>query len=267
MKYRAAELLFLGTGAADWLKAQPSGEFRGYSSILIDGHILIDCNTSTLIKMKELGIDWAEVSDIFITHSHDDHFDRGSIVKIAKARKESCKSSLIVHAESSWASFLKSDESDEFVVNPLNIGERVEAGNYNILPLESNHMGSYEGEITLHYLFNNENLCWLYATDGAWILNRTWQIIKENRLDAWIVDCTIGDDREGDYRIFEHNSLPMVRMMSETLFKQGVLKKDATIILTHMARTLHPSQEELDCIVTSPFKVAYDGFVHIIGDR
>ena len=85
-------------------------------------------------------------------------------------------------------------------------------------------MGYYEQEVSLYYLFSNESVCWLYATDGSWILNQTWKILKEHMLDCWVVDCTIGDGYEGDGRIFEHNSLPMIRIMAETLFKQGVLK-------------------------------------------
>ncbi len=258
--YRS-ELLFIGTGAADWEKPIESGEFRGYSSLLIDNHILVDCSRTAPIRMREYGIDWDQVSDIIITHSHRDHFDQESILKLAEARRQSGKTKLCVHVEKSWASSVK---SDSFIVNPVEVENKIQVGDYEILPLASNHMGIYDNEITLHYLFCKKNTCWLYATDGAWMLNRTWKILRKYKLDCWVVDCTIGDGHEGDYRIFEHNSLPMIRIMADTLLKQGVLKEDAAILLTHLARTLHPSQTILDEKLKPPYKVVYDGLVHRI---
>lgn len=258
------ELLFLGTGAADWTKPEPSGEFRGYSSVLVDRHILIDCCHASISKMEELGIDLSEVSDVFITHSHRDHFDKESILKLANARKQASKSLLCVYADKSWVSSLLSDFSGSLVVKPTEAENAVKIADYTVLPLASNHMGDYEGETTVHYLFQNERVCWLYATDGAWMLNRTWLILRKYKMDCWIVDSTIGDGNEGDYRIFEHNSLPMIRIMAETMFKQGVLKKNAVIVLTHLARTLHPAHTQLEKTLSIPFKVAYDGLVHII---
>jgi phosphoribosyl 1,2-cyclic phosphate phosphodiesterase len=254
-----SELLFLGTGAADWTKPEPSGDFRGFSSVLVDGHILIDCSRAALQKMKELGISLCNVSDVFITHSHSDHFDLESILAIANSRKQSSDSLLTVHAEKSWASSIL---PGSFVLDPVEVEKPVKLADYTVLPLASNHKGDYEDETTVHYLFQKEHACWLYATDGAWMLNRTWQVLRKYKLDAWIVDCTIGDGNEGDYRIFEHNSLPMIRIMAETLFQQGVLKKDAEILLTHLARTLHPAHAQLVETLGPPFKVSYDGLVH-----
>ncbi|MFQ9798633.1 MAG: hypothetical protein ACLR23_06465 [Clostridia bacterium] len=110
----------------------------------------------------------------------------------------------------------------------------------------------------------------MYALDGAWMLNKTWQVLRKTTIDAWIVDCTIGDGHEGDYRIFEHNSLPMVRAMANTLMAKTpygppVLKQGAPIILNHLAKTLHPCQEELEQRLQPPFVVARDGMRFRIG--
>ena len=56
---KKVELLFLGTGAADWPSKYPpsekhlkKGEVRGMSSVLIKGHILIDCGPTVLDAMN-----------------------------------------------------------------------------------------------------------------------------------------------------------------------------------------------------------------------
>ena len=260
-QHNKTELLFLGTGAADWLEPKPSGKFRGYSSLLVDRHILIDCTHTAISKMEELGIGLDEVSDVLITHSHGDHFDKEAILKLADVRKQASKSPLILHAEKSWISSIS---SDNLAVNPLEVWNTVKIAGYTVLPLPANHSGDYEYETGIHYLFQNERVGWLYATDGGWMLARTWHVLKQYELDCWVVDCTIGDGYEGDDWIFDHNSLPMIRIMAETMFKQGVLKKNANIVLTHLAKTLHPDHEELVKTVTSPFIVAYDGLVHIL---
>ena len=41
--------------------------------------------------------------------------------------------------------------------------------------------------------------------------------------------------------------------------KTGLLKEEAQIFLTHLARTLHPSQAELEARAEAPFIVCFDG--------
>ena len=40
----------------------------------------------------------------------------------------------------------------------------------------------------------------------------------------------------------------------------GVIKPDAPVFITHLARTLHPAQAELVKSLEGEFVVAYDGF-------
>ena len=49
--------------------------------------------------------------------------------------------------------------------------------------------------------------------------------------DALVIDATIGDGHDGDYRVFEHNSLPMVRMMVESLRANGQMKAAGQVYL------------------------------------
>ena len=51
----------------------------------------------------------------------------------------------------------------------------------------------------------------------------------------------------------------MIRIMVETMKKTGLLKPEAKVFLTHMARTLHGTQKEVEAGVTAPFVVCFDG--------
>ncbi|MFQ5513050.1 MAG: MBL fold metallo-hydrolase [Myxococcota bacterium] len=64
------ELIFIGTG-----DAFGSGGRRN-SAILVrgaEGNLLLDCGPSTLVGMKQLGIDPLEIDAVAISHYHGDH--------------------------------------------------------------------------------------------------------------------------------------------------------------------------------------------------
>jgi hypothetical protein len=70
-----------------------------------------------------------------------------------------------------------------------------------------------------------------------------------------VLDATIGEV-PGDFRIFEHNDLNMVREMKATLEKYV-----GRFVISHMARTLHASHKQLSLSVGKDgIEAAYDGF-------
>ncbi len=237
------KLQFLGTGAADWKQPNEDGEYRRYTSTLIDGCLLIDVTGTVLDQIA----DTAAITDVFFTHSHKDHFSLDAMQKLAPCR---------VWAHESWAGEIAGPGLD---VHKLKIGEAVETAGLSITPLPSNHSTAKEYEKTLHYILEKGQKQLLYATDGAWLLNEEHRIIGDRQFDAVVFDATIGEEHGGDWRIFEHNSVAMVRLMTETMLKTGRVKQDAPVFLTHLARTLHPSQAEIEKHLEKPFVACRDG--------
>ena len=232
---------FLGTGAADWLASPPGGESRRMTSTLFDGALLVDMTAYALERIT----DAEAITDILITHSHSDHFDPEAIARIAP---------VTLHVDEGWTDRVR---IDGVTVRPVKPGEKFTAGGYEVIGMHGNH--STEGEHTVHYLLMKDGKALYYATDCAWLLYREAQLIREHPLDALVIDATIGDGHEGDYRVFEHNSLPMVRIMAQSMRKTGMLRPDAPIFLTHLARTLHGSQAELEAANPAPYVVCKDG--------
>jgi phosphoribosyl 1,2-cyclic phosphodiesterase len=219
------------------------GECRRFTSTLIDGCLLIDVNPDVLSM-----IDKTAVRAVIFTHSHRDHFNPDALRALAPCA---------VYAHESWADEIT---GEGLTVIPLTIGEDVLLPTgHTITPIPANHSTEKKHERPLHYLIERGKRI-LYATDGAWLLNEEHHIIGSRTLDAAVFDATIGDGFDGDWRIFEHNSIDMVRLMTATLRKHGRLSESAPVFLTHMARTLHGTQAEIEVKLESPFAAAYDGF-------
>jgi len=248
-------ITFLGTGAADWRRED--ADFRAFTSTRINGDLLID---GTMAVYERLEGHTGEIKDVLYTHNHRDHFDIELLKKLAPVR---------AHIHKSWAHKVQAEGVE---VIPFECNEKFAVGGYEVMALPSNHLTEDWNDITVHYVVTHNGKSVFYATDGAWITTREWHGLLNYELDAAIFDATIGDSYPGDYRIFEHNNLDMVRLMLKTMrcpmfadkpaFGRihGVIKPDAPVFITHLARTLHPSQAELVKSLEGEFVVAYDGF-------
>jgi len=257
------ELLFLGTGAADWPSKYPPaakqlerGEVRGMSSMLVNGHILIDCGPTVLDALKRYKVNSAGITDILLTHTHSDHFHQDTLLAIADARDAKLGPLRFwAHPEA----LKRVPKSNRIEKRPVEIGKAFKVQGFGITGLEANHLVQSSKEKCLIYLIQGTTKGFLYATDGSWLLTSTWRHLQEKKLDALIWDATIGE-RKGDYRIFEHNDLTMIRHMNQTLTNRKILKPDAKVFLTHMARTLHPSHNQLEKkLLPEGLIPAYDG--------
>lgn len=238
------KLQFLGTGAADWRGPDERGEFRRYTSTRVDECLLIDVTRSTLDQIASP----ETATDVFFTHSHCDHFDPDALMALSPCR---------VYAHRSWAGDIHGEGLE---VVPLEVGETVETpSGHRVTALPANHSTERRDEQPLLYLIEKGDKRLLYATDGAWLMNRAHHIIGDRTLNAAVFDATIGDGFRGDYRIFEHNSIDMVRLMVETMRNVGRLAPDAPVFLTHMARTLHADQKTIESGLEAPLVACCDG--------
>lgn len=250
----AFEIIFLGTSACDFsprLKTDLQGRFdkdvRRSSSILLDGCRLVDCGPHTLNSLEIIGKQLPEITDIFLTHLHDDHFDVDNIAEIAKAK------------ESPLRLWVRADAEIPLIENTkvirMDIGGIYDAGEgIKVSSLEANHT-----DYPQHFIFEKAGKKIFYGLDGAWVLNESFRKMRKQYFDLLILDCTIGD-YDGDLRISEHNSIPMVRMLLKSFATVGITGNNSQIYLSHLAPSLHKPHAETEAICEKfGAKVAYDG--------
>jgi L-ascorbate metabolism protein UlaG (beta-lactamase superfamily) len=221
------KLHFLGTGAADWDITKPRRDinYRRYSSLLIDGKLLVDPGPCVFEFAETYGYPalFDGLEYMVNTHTHSDHLCPGTVERL----------------ETQGARFI-----------PLDAFEEKKFGSYTVTALPANH-ASAENPCCLVIESVSKRI--FYGCDGAWLLYPTCRYLMKLKFDLMIFDATIGDI-EGDYRIFEHNNLRMVEEMKSTL--SGCSRR---FMISDMARTLHTDHLTLaERMKRSDIEVAYD---------
>ena len=246
------EILFLGTCACDFsprLQTDCRDRFdkdaRRSSCVLVNGHVLVDCGPHTLDSLRIANIPAVKVTDLLVTHLHSDHFDVANVAALAAARRGDLR---VWVREDAVLPPLGCD------VRRMRIGEEYEVGGLRVTPLEANHT-----EFPQHFVLREGGRSVFYGTDGAWVLYDTFRRMWEQKFDVMILDCTVGD-RVGDFRIGEHNSIPMIRQMLPSFAATGVTDGHSKVYLTHLAPSLHEPHERTQAICAEfGALVAYDG--------
>lgn len=224
------KLHFLGTGAADWDIKTPSAHrnFRRFSSILIDDILLCDPGPCVFEFEKTMGYPslLRSVTDIICTHRHSDHYAPETVEKLSPA---------VFHTVPAW--------------------KTLETERHMISAYPANHATA---ENPVHFVIESktDGKRIFYGCDGAWMFYDTYRALMKTTFDVMIFDCTIGDIK-GDYRIFEHNNIAMVKEMKDTFSKIC-----PCFVVSHLARTLHePHEVTAEKLAADGIITAYDNLV------
>lgn len=246
-----SELLCLGTGAADTMhKAFPDNfdnkDNRRCTASLLDGHILLDCGPHVLQSLAIAGADLQNITDVIFTHLHSDHCNIDNLTAIANVKTTP------LHV---W--YIAGDampQIENIVLHPVKLFETYEGDGFTLTGLPGNH-----GVPTMHPSIEIGGKKLLYALDGAWFTYDAVEHMKKKQYDAVVLDCTVGDYL-GDYRMGEHNSVPMLRVMVPSMRTLDIIKEGTKVVLDHLATCLHKSYAETCALVKNDnFTVAFDG--------
>ena len=249
-----SEILFLGTGAADWELENRNGFFRRNSAALLNGELMLDCGEHIFDFAECEGKPnlYDNVTDIIITHNHYDHFNKDSVLKLADNQK------IRVGSSKEIADIIGIHPNIEHIIfKPL---KAIKMDKYEIIPILANHDIITDGNgAAFNYIIKTpDNKTFFYGLDGAWFLRPSWQEFKNQKFDAMVFDCTIGDRFAGNQ--FEHNSIPMLKMILDGLKYYSLISDNTLLIASHLARTLHVSHEETANILKKLDMItAYDG--------
>ena len=234
------ELLFCGTGAADWDWSRYGRRgVRGSCATLLGRGVLVDCGPTVPRALARFGADPRALRELWFTHSHSDHCDPAAVAALLAARgRRAAPLRLRGTAPllSRLAAALGAEPGGRFETVPLEPLAPFRTRGWLVTPLPANHLGAVPGETCVHYLVRGRRKSILYALDGAWMTTAARRAIGSAPLDLVVWDATV--EKPGDWRIFEHNDVGMVRAMAARLAADGVARPDTVHVLDHLARTL-----------------------------
>lgn len=250
------KIRFLGTGAADWkIEQRVEGEFfRRLSSTLIDDDLLIDpgphiydfCEKNNCPELLD------GVTDILVTHSHGDHFNRDTVRKLFEKKPRR------IFCNQRTADALGEEFADACTV--VEFKQEYKVGEYTVTALNANHSPNVVGEKSMMYIIEGKGKKIFYGCDSAWIPCESWAVMKTKRFDCMVFEVTLGDE-PGDYRVFEHNNIPMAEQIVATVRKTKMIRSKGIICGTHFSKYSHEDHGKLAARLGSFGMIApYDGY-------
>lgn len=263
------QLLFVGTGAADYesaftcpcptcstVRARPGRNLRHYSSLLVNGKLLLDCGPTAAWRLAELDVPPAQVEAIVFTHSHEDHLDVPAVRSLLVARGTE-RGPLPVYGNA--ASLARLAEVEGLQPHEVPAGESVELLGMRLTALRASHIADVEQ--TLVWVVEDGPSSLLYATDTAWPPEDTWEALLALKLDGVIAEATfglLGPECHGDC-LTNHLNWPEFLRLREELQAAGVISSTTPFLATHLSQHLVPPHEEFCRLAEPPVAVAYDG--------
>ncbi|MBQ9413867.1 MAG: hypothetical protein IJU16_01930 [Clostridia bacterium] len=274
------KLQYMGTAAAEAFpaifchcdacrRARELGgkNIRLRSGLMVNDTVMIDFCPDAAVLATQLGLDLGSVTDLFVTHSHGDHFDVQDLFMrrvpvFAHLGDDQNVPPLRVHVNEAGVQlmegYIKQDVPyQEFLeVHPLAYFEPHTAKNglqFTYLP--ANHKPDEKAGI--YYVTDGDRQI-VYAHDTGVFPDDTMAFLKTKSLDFLSLDCCYGrrSNRNG------HMGMPENREMVAALREAGALKDDAIVVINHFSHNCCQLHEELEAEVKDDgFVVAYDGMI------
>lgn len=268
------KLKYLGTAAAEAMpalfcecknckKARELGgrNVRTRSQAIIDGKLLIDFPCDTYHHILQNNIDLAKISNLFITHSHPDHFCPEELAYLQPG---------FSHPKDEYFLTVYGSEEIEDAMNQIVaktagkvVYKKIEpfkpfnVQDYTVTALKAVH-GTSNPYI---YLIEKQGEAVLYAHDTDYFHNETWEYLKSKKpyLNIVSLDCTNCTLPHGDY--YGHMGIDENVKCKDTLIELGLIDDKSKVIVNHFSHNgTHSVYDELVPIAQKfGLVVSYDG--------
>lgn len=273
------KLQYLGTAAAEAMpavfchcdtcrRAREAGgkDIRGRTGCMIDDTTMIDFPPDIYMTSLRFGLDLGNVRDIFITHSHTDHFDIQELSK--RYNGMFChlgKDTPNVHL---YGNDGVAREYREFRDGPITSpdfadfteteygGQYVSESGLRFTYLPARHL---ESERSGMYMVEGGGKRVLYAHDTGIFPDAVYPMIEGKRFDLVSFDCCFGKLSAG---ISSHMGIPENKQMADELRRRHCIDENTIVVISHFSHNCGQLQSELEQEAAPyGFVVAYDGMI------
>lgn len=269
---------FYGTGASEGVpgffcecdhckEARKMGgkNYRTRTCAQLDDEILIDFSMDTYAQVLFRQLDMTRINYLLVTHSHDDHLYAPGLMQIKPPMAFYQRPrSLHVFGNSAVSKTIQyeagkygrdQEELSQYLkVHVISPYEELEAGDYQVMPVQANHD---KNEECLIYVISRGGKTILYGHDSAMFGEEAWKALKEYRFDCVVLDCTMVEET-GIFK--EHMGLPDNIAIRERMLREGMATADTKFIASHFTHIYNPAHERITPIFAEKgFLAAYDG--------
>lgn len=253
---------FLGTSAADLCpaplchcdiceEARKNPELMRFRSMfLLDEKNLIDCGPDFGAALMRFNIDVTELDNVFITHTHADHFDVTNATFIRMSVTRNFRPVDVWLSEQGYAQVMSVIERSHDLIchtdamkaydngyvrlHSIPVGKPVSVGGYEVLAVHSAHKVS-ERETAVNYLFKKDGKSLLYCLDTPLYADHSpesLEMLKGAAVDTLIMEGTYGS--RFDRSLLQHlNGKTFIRQLDD--FRDyGIIRPGTKIYCTHL---------------------------------
>jgi ribonuclease Z len=243
-----AKIIFLGTAAA------VASRHRDNTSLLIlegKDKILVDCAGSPVTKLDKVKVDFRNIQNIFLTHTHPDHIY--GIISLIHSR-------YILHDKINIYSHPKTLQTVKSLLNALKLNNTAKYPKIYFNPIEVSRYPFYNSQeirswviptkhsfesLGFKFIFKNKITC-IFSSDTAFNL----RILKyASTCDYLIHDCYAPS--------YVFKKYPQLTKMHTSSLKLGILAKEIkakVLIPIHFATEINYSLTEIKKEIRMNFK-------------
>ncbi len=281
-------LRMIGTGAAEAIpspmclcpiceeaRARGGKDVRSRSCFRVNPAVQIDFGPDLFYQSVILKNDLTTLTDILITHSHEDHlaFPQLDVRAMAVVGAEKPVSLYASRAACDWLTraaapygYSAVNYAPCYCIIPLAYYEPFTAGGLRVTPLKGNHRGYGDNEYSVNYLIalpGGEMV--YYAADTGYFFEETFEYLKSVRLDVLVVEGTFGDSPYfSDPKSEGHMGCPGVLAVTRRLLEQNTLTETSRVYVTHINHKHSLTHERMQAFYDAQnpgvrIEVGYDG--------
>ena len=267
---------FLGTAAAEGIPAlfcncetcrtarQRGGkDLRRRTAYLVDDDTMVDFGPDIFWQSMAYGIELEKIQRLLISHSHPDHL---AVKELQWRAMGYCNvdTDMTLYGDQAVMDTLHA-EMEYFTPQRYHLrlqlafpGDTFTDGDMTITAIRASH--ACPPEIPLNYVIQRGGVTALIGHDSGWWREESWEILRRFKLDIVVMEGTCGFGQP-DYQSYHMGANAVVRLHDE-LRKQGILKEDATAVVSHFSHNGHALHDHLEeFFAPHGIQVAYDGMV------
>lgn len=238
---------------------------------LLRGDTLIDFPPEIVSQGWRWGVDFSLISNLFVTHSHGDHFLpyllrwRGRPPYISSepsfergAPRFTELPTLHLYGNAVVESRLRDELGDNLDYYDIEY-HRVEAfqpfkaGDWDVLPVAANHDVGVENAV--NYVLQRDGTTIFYGLDSDAPLPETWEALSAYRYDLMVWESTYGHGNGRNHMNFER-----LIQTADRIRKEGLLKEKGTIMASHFSpHHCSPHPETAEHLRNHGIEAAFDG--------